>query len=220
MSIIHVPTQLEELHTKTVKGHRWYVTPLGDLYPSITTLLGQKPKPFLENWRKMLGEDKAAKETARCADRGTAVHLMAERFINNEEKPTRDQTNENIKLFNQIKLIIKNKITNVRAQEVALYSDVLGVAGRVDCIAEYEGVLSVIDFKTSNNNKNDEMVIDYFLQETFYALAYYELTGEPINQIVTIMAVERGIMPLVWKKPITPYIGPLQRRIEEFYSAQ
>jgi genome maintenance exonuclease 1 len=155
MNFNHIPTVLEEMSTKDVKGKRWYVTPSGELYPSITTLLGAKPKPHLENWRKMLGEDKAAKETSRCADRGTAVHLMAERFINNEDNPVRDQTNENIKLFNQIRLIIKNKINNVRAQEIPLYSEFLGVAGRVDCIAEYEGVLSVIDFKTSNNNKDE-----------------------------------------------------------------
>jgi len=219
MTFNHIPLQLEEMSTKDVKGKRWYVTPHGDMYPSITTLLSNKPKPHLENWRKMLGEDKAAKETARCADRGTSVHLMAERFLNNEENPTREQTNENIKLFNQIRLVLKNKINNIRAQEVPLYSDVLGVAGRVDCIAEYEGVLSVIDFKTSNNNKTEEMIEDYLLQETFYALAYYELTGESVQQIVTIMAVEKGIMPLVWKKPITPYISPLQKRVTEFYNS-
>ena len=218
MTFIHTPIHVQEMRTKTVKGQRWYVTPNENLYPSITTLLSVKPKPHLENWRKMLGEDKAAKETQRCADRGTAVHLMAERFINNEENPIRDQSYENVKLFNQLRLIIKNKINNIRAQEVPLYSDVLGVAGRVDCIAEYDGVLSVIDFKTSNNNKTEDMIEDYFLQETFYALAFQELTGLEVNQIVTIMTVERGIMPLVWKKPIKPYISPLVKRIKDFYS--
>lgn len=218
MHFTHKPTELTELQTKDVNGHRWYIIPDGNLYPSITTLLGNKPKPHLANWRKMLGEEKADKETKRCADRGTAVHLMAERLINNED-PLVGQTNENIKLFNQIRLIIKSKVNNIRAQEVPLYSDVLGVAGRVDCIAEYEGVLSIIDFKTSNNNKTEAMIEDYFLQETFYALAFYELTGEKVEQIVTIMTVERGIMPLVWKKPIGPYIKPLQKRINEFYNS-
>jgi genome maintenance exonuclease 1 len=218
MHFIHTPVELTELQTQEVKGHRWYIIPNGDLYPSITTLLGSKPKPHLDNWRKMLGEDKADKETKRCADRGTAVHLMVERFINNED-PFVDQTRENIKLFNQIRLIIKNKINNIQAQEVPLYSEVLKVAGRVDCIAEYDGVLSIIDFKTSNNNKTESMIEDYLLQETFYALAFYELTGKQVKQIVTIMTVERGIMPLVWIKPINPYIIPLQKRIDEFYNS-
>lgn len=219
MTFTHMPQSFDEMTTQTIKGMRWYQTPDQQLYPSITTVLGSKPKPHLENWRKMLGEDKAAKETQRCADRGTAVHLMAERFLNNEENPLREQTNENVKLFNQIRLIAKSKINNIRAQEVPLYSDVLKVAGRVDCIAEYEGVLSIIDFKTSNNNKTENMIEDYFLQETFYALAFLELTGIKVEQIVTIMTVEKGIMPLVWKKPIKPYIAPLKKRIQEFYDS-
>jgi genome maintenance exonuclease 1 len=92
------------------------------------------------------------------------------------------------------------------------------IAGRVDCIAEFDGVLSVIDFKTSNNNKDDKMIEDYFLQETFYALAYMERYGDEVNQIVTIAAVERGAVPLVFKKTITPYIIPLKRRVDEFYT--
>lgn len=164
----------------------------------------------------MLGPEKAKKETDRCAERGTAVHLMAERYLNNEEDPLRDQPHEYVKLFNQLKYGLK-RINNIRIQEIPLYSDEFMVAGRVDCIAEFDKVLSVIDFKTSNNNKNEEMIEDYFLQETFYALAYYELYGEPVEQIVTVMTVERGAVPLVFKKPITPYIVPLKRRIEEFY---
>ena len=218
MPFTHIPTELLDLNTKDVKGKRWYITPEGNLYPSITTLLGSKEKPHLEAWRNMLGVEKAAKETKRCADRGTAVHLMAERFLNNEEDVLKGMSHENVKLFNQIRLVIKNKINNIHAQEVALYSDVLMVAGRVDCIAEFDGILSIIDFKTSNNNKTEAMIEDYLLQETFYALAYYELTGQKVEQIVTIMTVEKGIMPLVWKKPITPYIIPLTKRIEEFYT--
>ena len=205
-----------ELRTQTINGLRWYSTPGGDVYPSITSVLGVKEKPHLEAWRNRLGVDKAAAETKRCADRGTAIHLMAERFINNESDYLKDQPSEYIRLFNQLKMSLK-RINNVRIQEVPLYSDELMVAGRTDCIAEYDNVLSVIDFKTSNNNKDELMIEDYFIQETFYALAYYEQFGEEIQQIVTLMTVERGAVPLVFKKPIKPYIIPLQRRIDYFY---
>jgi genome maintenance exonuclease 1 len=165
----------------------------------------------------MLGVDKAKKETARCATRGTAVHLMAEKYLNNDPNPTENQPADYIKLFNQLKFGL-HRINNIRIQEIPLYSDEFMVAGRTDCIGEFDGVLSVIDFKTSNNNKSEAMIEDYFLQETFYALAYLEMFGEEINQIVTITAVEKGAVPLVFKKQIIPYIIPLKRRIDEFYT--
>jgi genome maintenance exonuclease 1 len=212
---VHIP-KFEEMSTKTIDGRRWYKTPEGNYYPSITSVLGAKEKPHLDQWRKMLGNENADKETARCADRGTAIHLMAEKYLNNEEGFTTDQPIEYIKLFNQLKLALK-RINNIRIQEIPLYSDTLMVAGRVDCIAEFDGVLSVIDFKTSNNNKTDSMIEDYFLQETFYALAYYELYKEHVKQIVTLITVEKGIVPLVFKKDTTPFINTLADRIEEFY---
>jgi ATP-dependent exoDNAse (exonuclease V) beta subunit len=213
---VNVPA-FEELTTKTINGLRWYKTPEGNYYPSITSILGAKEKPYLEAWRQMLGPDKAQKETDRCAVRGTAIHLMAEKYLNNEDDPTKDQPTEYIKLFNQLKYGLK-RINNIRIQEIPLYSDEFMIAGRVDCIAEFDGVLSVIDFKTSNNNKDDKMIEDYFLQETFYALAYMERYGDEVKQIVTIAAVERGAVPLVFKKTITPYIIPLKRRVDEFYA--
>jgi genome maintenance exonuclease 1 len=205
------------MKTMTVDGLRWYKTPEGDLYPSITSVLGTKEKPHLENWKKMLGPDKAKKETDRCAERGTAVHLIAEKYLNNEEDPLKGQPNEYVKLFNQIRFGL-NRINNIRVQEVPLYSKEFQVAGRVDCIAEFDKVLSVIDFKTSNGNKDESMIEDYFLQETFYALAYLENFGEEILQIVTIMAVEKGAVPLIFKKNILPYVSPLKKRVNEFYT--
>lgn len=208
--------KFEELQTKTIKGLRWYVTPERNVYPSITSVLSTEEKPHLLAWKQALGTEKASKETLRCSTRGTAVHLMAERYLNNEQFPCRDQPPEYVKLFNQLKFTL-NRINHVRIQEVPLYSDEFRVAGRTDCIAEYDNVLSVIDFKTSNNNKSENMIEEYFLQETFYALAYYEMFGEEINQIVTLIAVEKGAVPLVIKKSITPYIVPLQQRITKFY---
>jgi genome maintenance exonuclease 1 len=102
-------------------------------------------------------------------------------------------------------------------QEAGLYSDVLKVAGRVDVVGEYDGKLSIIDFKTSNNNKDRDMVFDYFLQETAYAIMWHELTGEAITDLVILMSVEKGMVPLIFRDTIDKYIEPLLVRIDDFY---
>ena len=118
--------------------------------------------------------------------------------------------------FNQIKVRL-NKIDNIRAQEVPLYSDSLKVAGRVDCIGEYDGQLAIIDFKTSNNNKDRDMIEDYYLQCTAYSIMWEEMTGEHINNIVIIMSVERGMVPLVFRETTDKYIEPLVKRVVEYH---
>ncbi len=214
---IHTNVPLhEELEAKITNNQRWYTTPSGIKYPSVTTILGEKEKPWLEAWRTMLGPQKAAKETQRCADRGEAVHLMAERYLQNDPDPTKDQERSDIKLFNQLKLRL-NKINNIRAQEIPLYSHKLKLAGRVDVVGEYDNVLSIIDFKTSNGNKDDTMIEDYFLQSTAYAIMYHELFGEAIEDIVILIAVEKGMMPLLFKRKIDDYVVPLLERINTFY---
>lgn len=211
--------KIEPVDLKVIEGPkgRFYVTPNGDKYPSITTLLSAAEKPWLAEWRNSLGEKKANKEMKRAADRGTAVHLMIERYLNNEDNPTEGQRNEHISEFNSVRLKLK-KINNILLQEAALYSDTLKVAGRVDCIAEYDGILSVIDFKTSTNDKNESMIQDYFLQTTAYSIMLEEMYGIQANQVVIIMSTERGIVPLVFKKPIDDYIQPLCERVHQYYS--
>lgn len=196
-------------------GKRFYITPDGNKYPSVTTVLGDKEKPWLEDWRKMLGQDKAQRETARCADRGTVIHRLAEKYLNNEEIKFRDYKPEYVSDFNKLKLKL-NKIDNIRAQEVGLYSDKLKIAGTVDCVAEFEGVPSIIDFKTSTNNKTKNMIDDYFKQCTAYAIAWHERTGEGIEDIVVMIAVERSLMPLVYKEKIENWIPALLNDITQF----
>lgn len=213
----HVGTFLPyaDLESVTKNSQRWYQTPEQVWYPSITTVLGSEIKPAIQDWRNSLGPVKADKETQRCADRGTAVHLMAERYLNNQEDVGNEHTPENKKLFNQLRFRLNN-INNIHAQEVALYSDTLQLAGRCDCIAEYNGVLSIIDFKTSNNNKDDKIIFDYFIQCTAYSLMYEEQTGICIDQFVVLIAVEKGLMPLCFIKNRHDYIGPLLKKIQTF----
>jgi len=212
---IEIPKIPEIIQLNKVNGKRYYQIPDGSEYPSITTVLGAKPKPYLDNWRKMLGDDKAAKETKRCADRGTAVHEMAEKYLQNLEKPTKGYKPKHVDDFNKLRLTL-NKIDNIRAQEVGLYSDTLKIAGTVDCVAEYDGVLSIIDFKTSTNNKTFDMIHDYFKQSTAYAIAWFERTGEPIEDIIIMIAVENGLVPAVFKEKIENWIPALLEDIDKF----
>lgn len=212
---------LPELHAVTdpVKG-RVYTTPTGNQYPSVTTILGQTgDKGWLSEWRDSLGHAKADKETARCADRGETVHLLAEKYLNNEKRILNGNSSANVKMFNQLKMRL-NKINNIRAQEVGLFSDELRIAGRVDVIAEYKGVLNVIDFKTSNGIKTLDMVQDYYLQCTAYALMWYEMTGELIEKLTILMAVEKSMVSMIFQDDIHKYIKPLNDRIQLFYENQ
>lgn len=205
-----------ELDANIVNGVRWYNTPSGVKYPSVTSVLsGTKDMSGLDAWRKSLGVKKADKETKRCQDRGEAVHLMAEHYLNNVEDPTFEHLYEHVKLFNQLKFRL-NRIDNVRALEIPLFSDKLKIAGRVDCVGEYDGVLSIIDFKTANRNKAEELIEDYKLQCTAYALMYWELFGVNIEDYAILVAVEKGMMPLEYKGKIDDHIKPLLKRINTF----
>jgi len=213
---LNIPLQ-EDLEVKTINGLRCYLAPNGESYASVTTILGDAPKPWLESWKQSMGTKKAVKETERCSIRGTALHQICEDYLNNVENPTKNHDALPIKLFNKIKIALSKHINNIHAQEVALWSDRLRTAGRVDLIAEMDKTLSIIDFKTSNNNKKKEDILDYFLQCTIYALCWYEMTGQLIEDIVIIIAVEKGLMPQVFKEKIYKYIIPAKQRIDDFY---
>ena len=140
---------IDGISSKDTNKGRYYTTPAGNVYPSITTMLGHIEKPAIQEWRLSLGVDKANKETKRAADRGTAVHKMIENYLNNEENPTAGFDINLIREYNSVRPRL-NKIGDILCQEYPLYSDELKLAGRVDCIGYYEGELAIIDFKTSN----------------------------------------------------------------------
>lgn len=207
--------QIPDIETQTFNGLRHYNCN-GVWYPSITSILSSEEKEYLKDWKNRLGEENAKIETKRCTDRGTAVHEMCELFLLHKPIDFTQYQLPHVKMFNKMKFVL-NRISNIYALEAALYSDILKVAGRVDCIAFYDNVLSIIDFKTSNSMKNDDMCYDYFLQETFYSLALLEQYGIEIKQIVTIIGSENQVAPQIIKKQITPYIVPLANRVEKFY---
>lgn len=216
----HINTpEFEELKSRMKKGQRWYKTPEGVELPSVTTILGCEPKPAIEAWKQALGSKRAKKEMERCSIRGTAVHEMCEFFLNNDQDFAKGRDANLVRLFNKMKVRLK-KINNIRVQEVPLYSHTLNIAGRVDCVAEYDGVLSIIDFKTADRPKTEDMIEDYFLQCTAYAIMYSEMFDEAIEDIVVIIAAENGAMPQVFKRKIYDYAKPLMKRIRKFYEAQ
>ena len=182
---------------QTVKGERRYVTPEGNAYPSITTILGNQPKPGLVEWRKRVGDIEANKIMREASSLGTAVHDLCEQYLYNYKLKT--SNNEAMGIFNRLRFLLGN-VDNIIGLEIPLYSDQLRVAGTTDCIAEYNGKLSVIDFKTSKKPKKDEWIEDYYIQAFFYAIAFFERTGAIPEQVVILIAVRDVFEVQVFKK--------------------
>ena len=213
----HLNMSLPELTTKTVNRKRYYVTPQGNQYPSITTVLSNRNKKGLMEWRKRVGNDVATYISTKSATRGTHVHHMCEDYLNNKdvsETPFLPHT-----LFKQLRDKSLHNINTIHAQECALYSDKYQVAGRVDCIAEYKGILSVIDFKTSSKERKDEWNESYYIQTSAYAEMYHERTGIQIDQIVILVVTEDGVVQ-EFVKDKTPYIQLLKESVETWKTLQ
>ena len=191
----HVPVDIPEVSTKNINKKRFYDTPTG-FYPSITTVLGvrKEKKEGLRLWRERVGNDVANHIMRTAAGRGTAVHHMCEDFLNNKEVIKEDQKFLPWCLFSQLKPTLTKSINNIFAQECGLWSEKYRVAGRVDVIAEWNGVPSIIDFKTSRSERKDEYNFEYYMQASAYAEMFEERTGIEINQIVILVVTEDGLV--------------------------
>ena len=187
------------MRTENHNGKRHYVTPEGELFPSITTVLGELSKAAIQAWRERVGEEEANKISGKASRRGTSLHSVCESYIKNEEGFLDTKTYNIIELFKTIEPFFE-RIDNVHGVELALYSDHFGIAGRTDLIAEFDGTLSIIDYKTSNKTKKKEWCESYFAQGAFYGVAYEELTNIPVPQVVIIMAVENEAPQLFAEK--------------------
>ena len=177
------------IRTENHNGRRHYVTPEGELYPSITTVLGELSKAAIQEWRKRVGETEANKISGKASRRGTSLHSVCESYIQNEDGYLEGQLPDVFAMFQSIEPILK-RINNIHGVELGLYSDHLKLAGRTDLIAEFDGRLSVIDYKSSAKRKKYEHCYNYFAQCTAYAIMYEERTTIPIDQVVIIVAVE------------------------------
>ena len=210
------PRDLQDLKSTTFPdGKRYYTLPDGTKLPSVTTVIGAKGKQAILEWRKRVGEEVADKISKYASSRGTNVHTLCERYLNNE--PLGEIMPDAKALFLPLKPIL-NRINNIHYQEQALWSVNLGMAGRVDCIGEFDGVLSVIDFKTSKKIKKREDIGSYFAQCVAYACMYEELIGQGIDQIVVIMAVDNE-QPLIFIEKTSDHLNTLLEYIK-FYREQ
>jgi len=209
---VKLNVELPDITTESIKGKRFYVTPEGNKYPSITTVLSDRNKEGIRKWRESVGNDVANQVMRQAASRGTAVHTLIENYLNNEELSKQDVLP--VALFATIKSELDN-INNIRIQEGGLYSNKLGVAGRVDCIAEYKGKISVIDFKTSTKEKKEEWVENYFIQGSAYCEMYEERFLQPIEQVVILIVTEDGAVQ-TFIKDKKDYLPLLETAIKEF----
>ena len=206
----------DDLEVETGKNGRKYVTPTGESYPSITTVLSVLSRDSIAAWRARVGEEEANKISHKATTRGTAVHDLVEKYLDNEKLPevmphiTASLTNLKPSL---------NRIGKIFAQEAPLYSKHLGVAGRVDCVGEFDGVPSIIDFKTSKKPKKREWVTSYFMQEAAYAIMWEERTGMPITNLVTIMDIDNE-EPMVYIEHRDNWTAKLKETIELYHLKQ
>ena len=215
---VNVKLETPDVEPINRNGIRYYKVPDTDKYfPSVTSITSFKNAAFFKDWRKKIGEDEANRITARATQRGTAFHSIAEDYINGELDLEKYLENNplSVRMFQSAKDTL-NRIDNIHCLESFLYSHYLGLAGRVDCIAEFDGELAVIDFKTSTKEKKEEHIENYFVQETAYAAMFLERTGIEVKKIVTLIATEEGSIQVFQKHNLDDYLQLLKSYIEEF----
>ena len=211
-----IQISLPEVTTETINRKRFYVTPEGEKYHSITTVLSNRKKEGLFEWRKRVGNDVANYVARTSASRGTKVHHMCEDYLNNEfdeEKHKKDFLP--FCLFNQLKDQALCNMNNIYAQEAGLYSDKYKVAGRVDCVAEYKDTLSIIDFKTSTRERSDDWNENYYIQGSAYAEMFEERTKIKIDQVVILVVTEDGTVQ-EFVKSKQDYLPMLEESMNEW----
>lgn len=213
----HVDISLPQLDRETIDGVRYYKIPSEDQLlklVSITSVTSHFNKHIFEKWRKKVGEEEANKITRQATSRGTDMHTLVEYYLNNSDTDT-DVLPISKFLF-KILTPELNKINNIHALEGAMYSRELGIAGTVDCIAEYNGELAIIDFKTSKKPKPREWIEHYFVQCMAYACMLYELTGIKVKKLVILMACENGDCVVYEEYDKSKYFRELTKYIRKF----
>tara|TARA_B100001939_G_C16939573_1_gene617734 strand:+ start:1231 stop:1905 length:675 start_codon:yes stop_codon:yes gene_type:complete len=213
MTFNHIEIDYPSLSRETVDGVRYYDTPNGKKLVSITSVISHYNREIFREWRAKVGEQEANKVTKQATSRGTDMHTLAEYYLKNSKLPSVQPLSE--MLFKQAKPTL-NKIDNIHAQEQALFSYELGIAGSVDCIAEYEGELAIIDFKTAKKPKPKKWVDHHFVQCAAYACMLYEMTGIMVKKFVIIMSCEDGEVVVYEEYDKRKYINLLSEYIREF----
>jgi genome maintenance exonuclease 1 len=213
---INVSPVLCELKREEYNGKRYYVSPTGKKLPSVTTFLSHFKGDSIQKWRKRVGEEEANRISQRASTRGTKFHSIMESYLSNQEGFL---TEKNVMPDMQHAFLnmrpVVDRIDNVHYLETMLYSETIGLAGQVDCIAEYDGIPSIIDFKTSLKPKREDWILGYFEQCTCYSLMYEEMTGIQCKQIVVLISVDHE-EPQVFVRDRKDYMPELANKIKTF----
>jgi|TARA_B100000287_G_scaffold135224_1_gene127212 genome maintenance exonuclease 1 len=217
-TFVDVDLKVPEVEPVNQDGIRFYPIPGADkYYPSVTSITSFQNAKFFKEWRTKVGEDEANRITARATQRGTAFHSITEDYVKGELNLDRYLENNplSVRMFQSAKSTL-NRIDKIHCLETFLYSHYLGLAGRVDCIGEFDGELAVIDFKTSTKEKQENYIEHYFVQETAYAAMFLERSGIEVKKIVTLIATEEGSVQVFQKYNLDDYLQLLKSYIEEF----
>ena len=213
----HIDTTLPKLERETIDGVRYYKVPDEDeeflKLVSITSITSHFNKEIFVKWRKRIGNEEADKITKAATSRGTDMHTLVENYLYNRELPTVQPLSDFLFKISKTEL---NQINNIHSLEGSLYSRQLGVAGTVDCIAEYNGELAIIDFKTSKKPKPRDWIDHYFVQCCAYAAMFYELTEIPVKKFVIIMSCENGECVVYEEYDKAKYLKLLVQYIRKF----
>ena len=192
-------SDLQKLPRRNVNGQRLYETPDGSFYPSVTTITGQMTKKAITEWRARVGEKEANRVSKAASSRGTSIHKLCEQYVLNQMDDVKVMPS-NKEMFDAMSSHLRDHVDNIHGVESFLYSDFLRTAGQVDCIAEYDNVLSVIDFKTSKKKKPEAWIQNYFVQAAAYSFMFEERTNIQIPQLVIMIGVDGEDEPQVFTK--------------------
>ena len=221
MTFIHSPFEFTDLISQTSEtGKRQYVTPEGNHYPSVTTVLSaMQESSFLDSWRERVGNEEADKISNRAKNRGTQLHKIFEDYVNN----SLDISSHNpiiYQMFKASKSFLDNNVTKINNVEFALYSNRLKIAGRCDLLCEWNNVQSILDFKSATKPKKEEWIHNYFLQCTIYAMMVYELLGIKIPQIVVFIMPEGSLEPQIFVKQTSNYMKEAIALVRKYHEQE
>ena len=212
----HITINFQQAQLIEKDDAHYYQTPKGDIFPSITTIL-QKTMPIekqqsLQNWKEQ--EIAAEYITRESSIVGTQTHKLIEDYLN--EIPQTDEVRLlSVAHFNNL-IPFLQKINDIHGTELRLYSNIMKLAGTSDCIAKYDGELSIIDYKTKRSNQQEEWMSDHFIQGTAYSQMFKELTGIEVKQVVILVSSEKNTR-MEFVKRTEDYKDLLTQRLNQFY---
>ena len=204
-----------DLDRRDCEDGRRYVTLDGNAYPSVTTILSILSEESIAKWRAKVGEEGANKVSLRATTRGTAVHAIIEKYMNNDPNYAEGYLPHVVQSLENLKPLLNKHVTKVYAQEVPLYSDHLQMAGTCDAVVEWDGVPTIVDWKTSRRPKKKANIGNYFMQLAAYAVMWEERTGMPIQQTRIVMDVD-DFHPVMYKETRDAWIDKMIETRDEY----